>query len=95
MEKCSLEELDSIWKEAKIKRMKTTKYVFSLLIFLSITICQVDNLDWPNLNKYKNDNKRIRNTAKKVAELSLLEILLQKVGIGITQSIFKKKRLYQ
>ena len=45
--------------------MKTTKYVFSLLIFLSITICQVDNLDWPNLNKYKNDNKRIRNTPKK------------------------------
>ena len=45
--------------------MKTTKYIFSLLIFLSITICQVDNLDWPNLNKYKNDNKRIRNTPKK------------------------------
>ena len=45
--------------------MKTTKYVFSLVVFLSITICQVDNLDWPNLNKYKNDNKRIRNTPKK------------------------------
>ena len=41
------------------------KFIAYALFFLSRALCQVDNLDWPNLGKYEKDNRRIKTTTKK------------------------------
>ena len=40
------------------------KFIAYALFFLSRALCQVDNLDWPNLGKYEKDNQRIKKTTK-------------------------------
>ena len=40
--------------------MKNLNLLF-ILLFFSTSVCQVDNLDWPNLKRYENDNIRIKN----------------------------------
>ena len=34
------------------------------ILFFSTSVCQVDNLDWPNLKRYANDNKRVKKIKK-------------------------------
>ena len=41
------------------------KFIAYALFFLSRALCQVDNLDWPNLGKYEKDNQLIKTTTKK------------------------------
>ena len=41
------------------------KFIAYALFFLSRALCQVDNLDWPNLGKYEKDNQLIKKTTKK------------------------------
>ena len=40
------------------------RFNFLFILFFSTSICQVDNLDWPNLKRYANDNKRVKKIKK-------------------------------
>ena len=40
------------------------RFNFLFILFFSTSVCQVDNLDWPNLKRYANDNKRVKKIKK-------------------------------
>ena len=44
--------------------MSKSNSIFIFLLFFSSSVCQVDNLDWPNLKRYENDNVRIKKIQK-------------------------------
>ena len=60
--------------------MKKPHSIFIFLLFFSTSVCQVDNLDWPNLKRYENDNIRIKNTQKKGDPMEFYKV--NKIGLN-------------